>query len=185
VSAPQAADLGGALKPQRLRSGDTIGIVSPSWYDPYTAHRVERGSEHMRSLGFEVKVAPHALNRIDGWLSDTPENRAADIHAMFSDPEIGAVVASIGGDHSCQLLPHLDWDLLRSNPKIFMGYSDITVLNVAIWKMAGLGTFSGPTLITEWAEYPRMPEYTERYVLKGAVRTRAGGGDRTGRVVDG
>jgi muramoyltetrapeptide carboxypeptidase LdcA involved in peptidoglycan recycling len=154
------------LKPQRLRPGDTVGIVSPSWYGgPAYAHRIERGVAHLEALGFTVKIAPHALNAA-GYVSDTPEHRAADIHAMFADPEVRAIIATIGGDHSCHLLPLLNWDLLRANAKIFMGFSDITVLNVAIWKMTGLVTFNGPSLMTDWAEYPRMPEYSEKYALR-------------------
>jgi muramoyltetrapeptide carboxypeptidase len=154
------------LKPARLRPGDTVGIVSPSWYGGEdVGHRVERGAAHLRSLGFAVKIAPHALNST-GYVSDTPEHRAADIHALFADSQVRAIIATIGGDHACHLLPLLDWDLLRANPKIFMGFSDITVLNVAIWSMTGLVTFNGPTLMTEWGEYPRMPEYSERYALR-------------------
>jgi muramoyltetrapeptide carboxypeptidase LdcA involved in peptidoglycan recycling len=85
---------------------------------------------------------------------------------MFGDSEVKAIIAAIGGDHSCHLLPLLDFDLIRKNPKVFMGYSDITVLNVAIWKETGLVTFNGPALLTDFAEYPRMFEYTEKYMLK-------------------
>ncbi len=116
-------------------------------------------------MGFEVKIASHALNS-RGHVSDTPENRAADLHEMFSNPEVKAIIATIGGDHSCHLLPLLDWGLIRENPKIFMGYSDVTVLNVAIWKKTGLVTFNGPALMVEIAEYPKMLEYTERYMLE-------------------
>ena len=87
--------------------------------------------------------SPHALNRL-GFVSDTPQNRADDLHRMFGDPEVKAIVAAIGGDHSCHLLPLLDFDLIWHNPKVFMGFSDITVLNVAIWKETGLVTFNGP-----------------------------------------
>lgn len=153
-------------KPMRLRQGDTVGIVSPSWYggEP-VAHRVDRGVTHLHSLGYEVRIAPHALNNA-GYVSDTPEHRADDLHTLFADPDVRAIIATIGGDHSCHLLPLLDWELLRVNPKIFMGFSDITVLNVAIWAMTGMVTFSGPTLMTDWAEYPHMPAYSERYALK-------------------
>jgi muramoyltetrapeptide carboxypeptidase len=72
----------------------------------------------------------------------------------------------IGGDHSCHLLPLLDFDLIRENPKILMGYWDVTVLNVAIWEKIGLVTFNGPALIVELAEYPKVFDYTERYMLK-------------------
>ena len=160
------------MRPPRLRTGDTVGIVSPSWGGAgMFPHRVERGAQHLESLGFKVKIAPHALNQL-GFVSDTPQNRADDIHSMFADPEVKAIVATIGGDHSCHLLPLLDFDLIRKNPKIFMGYSDITVLNVAIWKETGLVTFNGPTLLTDFAEYPRMFEYTERYLLKALCKAK-------------
>lgn len=154
------------MKPVRLRGGDTIGVVSPSWYggDAF-AHRITRGVNHLESLGFRVKIAPHALNSA-GFVSDTPQHRADDLHAMFADPQVRAIIATIGGDHSCHLLPLLDWDLIRANPRILLGFSDITVLNVAIWTMTGLTTFNGPTLMTDWAEYPHMPEYSETYALR-------------------
>ncbi len=154
------------MKPPRLRKGDTIGILSPSWGGAAAyPHRVERGVQYLGSLGFRVKLAPHAMNSA-GYVSDTAENRVADIHAMFRDPEVKAVVATIGGDHSCHLLPLLDFDLIRKNPKILMGYSDVTVLNVAIWARTGLVTFNGPALMVELAEYPKVFGYTERYMLK-------------------
>jgi muramoyltetrapeptide carboxypeptidase LdcA involved in peptidoglycan recycling len=156
----------------RLQPGDTVGLVSPSWGGAgMFPHRVERGVQHLRSLGFRVRMGPHALNQ-RGFVSDTPQNRVDDIHAMFGDSEVKAVVAAIGGDHSCHLLPLLDFDLIRKNPKVFMGFSDITVLNLAIWKKTGLVTFNGPALLTDFAEYPKMFEYTERYMLKALCEAR-------------
>jgi muramoyltetrapeptide carboxypeptidase len=154
------------VKPPRLREGDTIGVISPSWGGGAEyPHRVERGVAYLESLGFRVKVAPHAMNSV-GYVSDTPENRVSDLHAMFSDPEVKAVIATIGGDHSCHLLPLLDFGLVREHPKILMGYSDVTVLNVAIWEKTGLVTFNGPAVMVELAEYPEVFDYTERYMLK-------------------
>jgi muramoyltetrapeptide carboxypeptidase len=154
------------VRPPRLRKGDTVGIVSPSWGGGAEyPHRIERGVEYLESSGFRVRIAPHAMNSV-GYVSDTAENRASDIHAMFGDPEVRAIVATIGGDHSCHLLPLLDFDLIREYPKIFMGYSDVTVLNVAIWQMTGLVTFNGPALMVELAEYPEVFEYTEWHMLK-------------------
>ena len=153
------------VKPPRLRLGDTIGIVSPSWGGAGEyPHRVERGVKHLESLGFTVKIAPHALNQ-RGFVSDTVENRVSDLHEMFADPSVRAIVAAIGGNHSCHLLPRLDFELIRAHPTILMGFSDITVLNVAIWAKTGLVTFNGPALLTDFAEYPRMFEYTERSFL--------------------
>jgi len=157
------------LKPSRLKPGDTIGIVSPSWGGAGAfPHRVEQGIKYLDTLGFKVELAPHALNQM-GYISDTPANRAQDIHDMFENPTIQAIIASIGGDHACHLLPLLDFELIASHPKVFMGYSDITVLNVAIWKKTGLTTFNGPALLTDFAEYPHMLRYTEKYFLKAVT----------------
>lgn len=158
------------LKPPRLRRGDTVGIISPSWGGGAAfPHRIERGVRHLESLGFRVRIAPHALNS-RGYVSDTPENRAADIHLLFRDPAVRAIVATIGGDHCCHLLPLLDYGLIRAHPTILLGFSDVTVLNVAIWTMTGLVTFNGPALMTEFAEYPRMPEYSEQSMLRALCR---------------
>ena len=141
-------------------------MISPSWGGGAEyPHRIERGVAYLESLGFRVKIGRHALNSV-GCVSDTAENRVSDIHAMFGDPEVRALIATIGGDHSCHLLPHLDFDLIRDNPKILMGYSDVTVLNVAIWAETGLVTFNGPALMVELAEYPEVFGYTERHMLK-------------------
>lgn len=160
------------IRPPRLQRGDTVGLVSPSWGGAGRfPHRVERGVQYLQSLGFKVRIGAHALNQ-RGFVSDTPQNRADEIHSMFDDPEVKAVVATIGGDHSCHLLPLLDFELIRENPKIFMGFSDITVLNVAIWQTTGLVTFNGPALLTDFAEYPRMFEYTERYMRRALCEAR-------------
>jgi muramoyltetrapeptide carboxypeptidase len=100
------------------------------------------------------------------YVSDTAENRVADLQAMFLDPEVKAIFATIGGDPSCHLLPLLDFDLIRDNPKTLMGYSDVTVLNVAMWAKTGLVTFNGSALMVELAEDPKVFDYTDRYLLK-------------------
>jgi muramoyltetrapeptide carboxypeptidase len=148
------------MKANALRPGDTIGIISPSWCGPATfPHRAERGAQYLESRGYHVRFAPHARGE-KGYLSGTPEERADDIHQLFADPEVKAIIAAIGGDHSCQLLPLLDWNLIGRHPKIFMGYSDVTVLNLAIHARTGLVTFNGPALMTDFAEYPAPLPYT-------------------------
>ena len=92
-------------------------------------------------------------------------------------PGVRLVLAAIGGDHSCHLLPLLDFDLIAENPKIFMGFSDITVLNVAIQCETGLVTFNGPNLVTDFAEHPEMLEYTRSAFLRAVCEPRP-----TGRV---
>ena len=153
-------------KAPRLRAGDTVGIVSPSWGGAgLFPHRLERGTQQLEALGFKVKVGEHARN-VRGAVSDTARNRAHDINAMFADPTVRAIFSAIGGAHSCHLLPHLDWDLIRTHPKIFVGYSDTHILSVAIWKGTGLVTFAGPAVLTDLAEYPAMFDYTRQNMLK-------------------
>jgi muramoyltetrapeptide carboxypeptidase LdcA involved in peptidoglycan recycling len=154
------------IKAPHLRPGDTVGIVSPSWGGAGAfPHRTALGVKHLHSVGLTVKIGRHALNQ-SGAVSDTPENRASDIHDMFLDPQVKAIVSAIGGDHAYQLLPLLDFELIQKHPKIFMGYSDTSVLNIAIWKETGLVTFNGPALLTDFAEQPKMYPYTERYMFK-------------------
>ena len=163
------------IRPPRLRQGDVVGVVSPSWGGAGAfPHRVRAGVKHLESLGFRVRLGRHAMNR-RGFVSDTAENRVSDLHEMFEDAEIRAIIAATGGDHSCHLLPLLDFGLIRNNPKIFMGYSDITVLNVSIWAKTRTVTFNGPALITDFAEYPRMFDYTERSFLRTLGRAEPPG----------
>ncbi len=154
------------MKPPRLSPRDTVGLVSPSWGGMGAVpHRTQRGIQQLRSMEFEVCLGEHALNQV-GHVSDTPEHRAEDLHQMFRDPDVRAIITGIGGDHSCHLLPLLDFELIADNPTVLMGFSDITVLNVAIWSKVGVVTFNGPTLLTDFAEYPSMFEYTEQHFLK-------------------
>lgn len=152
------------MKPPALQAGDTIGIVSPSFGAAgLFPERREHALKQIEALGFLWKLSPHAVN-VSGYVSDTPENRAADIQTMFADPEVKAIVAAIGGDHSSHLFPLLDFEQIAAHPKIFMGFSDITVLNIAIWKATGLTTFNGPALMTDFGEFPTMLDYTKTWL---------------------
>jgi muramoyltetrapeptide carboxypeptidase len=164
-----------SIKPPRLRPGDTVGIVSPAWGGAGVhPHRLQRGVAHLRSMGYDVKIGDHARNQ-RGPVSDTAANRVADLHAMFRNPDVRLILATIGGDHACHLLPLLDFDLIRAHPTSFMGFSDITVLNVAIWRQTGVVTCNGPALLTDFAEYPRMFDYTEHSFLRTVGRAEPPG----------
>jgi muramoyltetrapeptide carboxypeptidase LdcA involved in peptidoglycan recycling len=145
--------------PPRLRPGDTVGVISPAlgsigrW-----PHRWETAQRNLADLGLRTRLASHA-GRDDSYVSARAWERADDIHELFLDPAIRAVIASLGGDHSCQLLRHLDFGLIRENPKIFMGYSDVTVLNLALYHGADLVTFNGPSIVADLAEYPALMPY--------------------------
>lgn len=157
------------IKPPALRAGDTVGIVSPSWFGGEEfLHRARRGIATLQSLGYKARIAPHAFDNA-GHVSAPASKRAADLHAMFADPDIRMILCTIGGTHASELLPFLDYELIRANPKIFMGFSDITVLHNAIRSEAGLVTFYGPALLTDWAEYPQMPGFSKDFALRALV----------------
>ena len=107
---------------------------------------------------------PHTLKDAD-WLSHHPEARAADLMAAFSDPTIKAVISTIGGDDSIRLLPYVDLNVIRSNPKIFMGFSDTTITHMLCYK-AGLVSFYGPSIMAGFAENTGMFPYMVDAVRK-------------------
>jgi muramoyltetrapeptide carboxypeptidase len=157
------------LRAPRLRPGDTVGIISPSWGGAAQfPHRTARGIEQLHALGFKTKVGAHALNST-GAVSDTAENRVADIHDFLRDPDVRLILSAIGGDHSCHLLPLLDFQLVKAHPKVFLGFSDVTVLNVALWSTIKLVTFNGPALLTDFAEYPTLLAYTREWFSKAVT----------------
>jgi muramoyltetrapeptide carboxypeptidase len=103
-------------------------------------------------MGLKAKVGPHVMDRF-GYLAGEDKDRASDINAAFADPEIDAVFALRGGWGASRLLPSLDFDLIAKNPKIFLGYSDITSLLNAIYAKAGVVTFHGPNVMSRWNEF--------------------------------
>lgn len=145
------------IHPPPLNAGDTIRVISPSWFGRETfVSRAMRGKEMLESLGFRVEVGKHAFaNR--GHVSGTIQERIDDLHSAFRDPDVKMVLATIGGTHAADLLPHIDFDLIRANPKIYMGFSDNTILHTAFRTECGLATLYGPGLLTDWAEHPQMP----------------------------
>jgi muramoyltetrapeptide carboxypeptidase len=163
------------MQPRALRPGDTIGILAPSWGGPAAyPHRVERGLNALQAMGYHTRVAPHTFGNA-GYVSATPEERVADLHELFADPEVRMIMAAIGGNHACHLLPLIDWELIRHNPKIFIGFSDITVLNLAIYSRTGLGTFNGPALMTDLAEFPQPYPYTLELMQRVLCRPEPAG----------
>ncbi len=158
------------LKPIILKTGDTIGLVSPSsGMARQVPHRVERAQAMFRQMGFHVKVGPNAL-KTSGYTAGTPEERAADLNQFFADPEVSAIVSFIGGNHSNQLLRYLDFEMIRANPKVFVGYSDITVLHLALYTQAQLITFYGPAALTQFAESPEILSYTRRHFERALMQ---------------
>ena len=141
-------ELGDEVRP-RLRHGARVAVVSPA--SAAKPGLVERGVEALLRYGYDPVVMPHALRRGPLYYAGTAEDRVADLHAAFADPEIEGVLCTRGGWGSVELLPLLNEALVRSNPKVFVGYSDHTSLHTWFWQECGLVTFYAPMVAADWA----------------------------------
>ena len=130
------------IKPKRLSSGDTLGLVSPATA-VFEADEIALAKEQLEAIGFKVVIGKHAYDRW-GYFAGPDRDRAADINAMFADDTVAGIVCFTGGWGSPRALPYLDFDLIARKPKVIIGYSDITALLIAIHKKTGLVTFHGP-----------------------------------------
>lgn len=157
------------IKPPKLNVGDTIGLISPSCpLAGLVNHRVSRAVKQLEEMGFKVRLGQNSL-LVNGYTAGSAEERANDINAFFRDDEIKAIISFIGGNHSNQLLEHIDFDLISKNPKIFIGYSDVTVLHLAFLTKANVTTFYGPSALNQLAENPKILDYTKEYFLKATT----------------
>ena len=135
------------LVPRRLRKGDLIGIVSPASpvHDP---SRIERGVRYLEGLGYRTTVGKNALRSM-GYLAGTDEERTEDVHEMFADRNVRAIFCARGGYGTPRILSRINYRLVARNPKILVGYSDITALTLALWKKCRLGTYHGPMVAAD------------------------------------
>jgi muramoyltetrapeptide carboxypeptidase len=191
------------IKPKRLKMGSTIGITAPA--SPLNEdEQVRAAIDTVRSLGFEVKEGHHLYDRW-GYLAGSDRNRAADLNAMFADDQVDGIITLGGGYGAPRILPYLDYDLIQRNPKVLMGYSDITSLLNGIYHKTGLVTFHGP--IANQSFTPYTLEEFKKVVMEGESDvllgnpptfdaaegkverknrvTRMGGGKVQGRLVGG
>jgi len=153
------------LKPKRLRKGDKVAIVSLSrgmLGEKMFLHKYEIAKERLESYGLTVVAMPNALKGID-YLYRNPQARAQDLMDAFRDPEIKAVFNAIGGDDTIRLLPYIDFEVLRNNPKIFTGFSDTTT-NHFMMHRAGLVSYYGLSVMNNLAEYTGINEYTKYFM---------------------
>ena len=161
------------IKPKKLQPGDTIAAITLSWGGPGTfPHRYEAGKTQLQEeFGLNVVETPHALRDAD-WIYNNPRARAEDLMNAFADPSIKAILSTIGGNDSIRILPYLDLNVIRSNPKVFMGYSDTTVTHMACFK-AGLVSFFGPAMMAGFAEnggmFPYMVDSVRRSLFSPAA----------------
>jgi muramoyltetrapeptide carboxypeptidase len=161
---PPAPDL---LRPARLAAGDVVGLVDPAsaTWEPIDVDIVE---DTLTALGLVAKRGAHLLDR-RGSLAGSDRDRAADVMAMFTDPSVKAVLPVRGGWGCARILPHLDFEAIRRNPKVLMGYSDLTALLLAIHARTGLVTFHGPNGASEWNA--TSADFFTRVVLKAEAVT--------------
>jgi len=154
------------IKPRALRKGDTIGLIGPS--SPTPAEKIEPSIEKIRELGFRVVVGESCYG-IHGYLSGKDELRADDVNNMFKDKRIDGIWCIRGGYGTPRILDMIDYDSIRMNPKVLIGYSDITALHIAINQKSQLVTFHGPMASTEL--FYKLDDFTQDYLIKNTMRT--------------
>ena len=138
-------------RPARLREGDIVELVAPATVT-YDRDDLLIAVESLKALGLKVRPGKHVLARY-GYFAGTDEDRAADINAAFAADDVAGVIALRGGWGAARTLPHLDFDRVSANPKVFLGYSDITTLLNAFLARSGLVGFHGPNGSSPWTEF--------------------------------
>ncbi len=152
------------MLPKKLKKGDEIRVISPSCSLSIVSNmNRELATKRLTDMGFQVTFSKNA-DEIDRFSSSSISSRVQDLHAAFRDPNVKAILTTLGGYNSNGLLKHLDYDLIRENPKFFCGYSDITALNNAIYTKTSLITYSGPHFSSFGME--KGLEYTTDYFFK-------------------
>jgi muramoyltetrapeptide carboxypeptidase len=149
------------ILPNKLEKGDKIGIIAPSfptanWFSNRFDFALKAIPTHLQ---LEYELANSATSA-KGFVSDDAKKIAEEIHSFIKNPSIKAIFTTIGGFNSAEILPFLDADLIRNNPKIFIGFSDTTALLLGINALSELVTFYGPAIMTQMGEYPKPFDYT-------------------------
>jgi len=152
-------------RPRRLRRGDTVGIVAPAW--SFDADNFRRGVEQLKGMGFRVKYENTIFSNY--WsMAGYDKERAAQINRMFADKEVKAIFCAKAGYGSIRTIPYLDKEIIRNNPKIFIGYSDITILLYYLYKTARMVVFHGPVVSGEMR--PGMNSISRDYLLRAITQ---------------
>ncbi|MET3321446.1 UNVERIFIED_ORG: muramoyltetrapeptide carboxypeptidase LdcA involved in peptidoglycan recycling [Peribacillus simplex] len=156
------------MKPSRLKAGDEIRVIAPSRSLAIVKGEQRRlAEERLMELGFKVTYGNTALVH-DDFFSNSIEDRIEDLHDAFRDPNVKGIFTAIGGYNANQLLRYIDYDLIKENPKVLMGYSDVTAILLAIYKKTGLTTYPGPHFSTFGMKAGL--EYTMEYFKKAVLQ---------------
>jgi muramoyltetrapeptide carboxypeptidase len=163
------------IKPRALRASATLAIVSPA--SAPKPDLVHRGIAYLHSLGYKTALGAHALDSGPLYYAGAIEDRLHDLHAAFADPAIDGIICVRGGWGSAELLPHLDATLIRSNPKVFVGYSDHTSLHCWLHNEANLVTFYGPMVAADFSRDDGVDNASWQHSLQGDSRWSLGVAD--------
>ena len=151
------------IYPPKLEIGDTIGVFSPSSAGTYWAKkRYERGKSYLIRKGFKIREGK-LTGKSDYYRSGSIKDRADEFNSLLKDDEVKCIMSSIGGMNSNSLLPYIDYKTLKDNPKIIIGYSDVTALLLGIYAKIGLVTFYGPALVSSFGEFEPLVDFTYEY----------------------
>lgn len=145
------------IKPDKLNKGDTITFIAPAG-SVLDKDAIFRARDYFEENGYKVKFSEHLFSQ-NKYMSDTDENRLNDLHNAFADKDTQAIICGRGGYGTLRLIEKIDYNLIRSNPKIFCGYSDITILSAMFLKRAGLITYSSPMARGDFGKEEKS-EYT-------------------------
>ena len=164
------------IKPKQLKPGDKVAVVSLSkglLGEPNMIHKFEIAKKRLKDdFGLELVAMPNALKGME-FVYKHPELRAKDLMDAFKDPSIAGIICATGGDDTIRLLPYIDYDVIKNNPKIFTGYSDTTANHLMLYK-AGLVSFYGPTIMCDFGQYTKMFDYTAEAVNNIFFKDSAG-----------
>lgn len=160
------------IRPRHLEAGDTLGLITPS-SPPPDPKNVDECAAALEKMGFKVKIGRNARKRL-GFLAGTDKERAADVMAMFTDKKVNGIVCLRGGYGTPRILPLLDYAAIHRNPKVFVGYSDITALHCAFLKKSNLVSFHGPMPASAFTKKD-YPEFSRSSWLNAITKPVAAG----------
>ncbi len=147
----------------KLKAGDTIGMFSPSTpITKFCPKRFKRGKEFLESKGFKV-LEGRLTGKSDYYRSGSIKERAEELNELIRNPEVRCIMSAIGGMNSNSLLPYIDYEAFKRDPKIVIGYSDVTAILMGIYAQTGISTYYGPALVASFGELEPYNEMTYRY----------------------
>lgn len=156
---------------ERLKIGDSIGIFSPSSPITYSCpKRFERAKKYLQEKGFKI-IEGNLTGKYDFYRSGSIRERVEELNALIRNPEVKCIMSTIGGMNSNSLLPYIDYEAFKKNPKIIIGYSDVTAILLAIYAKTGINTYYGPALVASFGELQPFVEWTYKYFEEITMNT--------------